>query len=223
MVSNYLQTHYSALYMKNDCFDSKRFGVITLLTVGGVFLGICFLDRVIALGVMELLKLSPLVYRTTANIPDLLLLLVCISTATMWTIYFFLVKRGVDNEQTRFLRLAATAVPVAYVLKSFLQFAFGRINTRAWLLVSGPIDFRLFQGTGERGGFPSGHMTVFTAFFAAVWCWYPRYRPLSASLLLTLGVALIATDYHFLSDVIAGAYAGLLVTVVSRRYLEKSC
>ena len=208
--------------MKNHCFDSTRFWIITLLALGGVFLGIMFLDGGIALWVMELLKMSPVVYRTTATIPDLLLLLVGSGTAAMWTVYCYLVTRGVENSQTRFLKLAATVLPVSYLLKSFLQFAFGRINTRAWLLVSGPIDFRLFHGSGERGGFPSGHMTVFTAFFAAVWCCYPRYRTLSASFLLTLGVALIVTDYHFLSDVIAGAYTGLLLTIVSGRFLEKS-
>jgi membrane-associated phospholipid phosphatase len=208
--------------MKIYFSEAKKFGVITLLALGGIFLGIGFLDRPIAQAVMGLLQLSPVLCRATANIPDLLLVLVCIGTAAMWTVYFFLTKRGVDNELTRFLRLAATSVPVAHALKSILQFAFGRINTRAWLRVSGPIDFRFFQGTGERGGFPSGHMTVFTAFFAALWCCYPRYRLLSASLLLILGVALIATDYHFVSDVIAGAYAGLLVTVVSRRYLERT-
>ena len=208
--------------MKKYCFDSTRFWIITLLAFGGVFLGIMFLDGGIALWVMELLKLSPVVYRTTATIPDLLLLLVGSGTAAMWTVYCYLVTRGVENSQTRFLKLAATVLPISYLLKSFLQFAFGRINTRSWLLVSGPIDFRLFHGSGDRGGFPSGHMTVFTAFFAAVWCCYPRYRTLSASLLLILGVALIVTDYHFLSDVIAGAYTGLLLTVVSGRFLEKS-
>lgn len=209
--------------MKNYCSASKRFGVITLLASGGIFLGIMFLDREIALGVMRLITLSPLIQRTTARIPDLLLLLVSSGTVVMWTAYYYLVKRGVHNQQTRFLRLAATALPAAYVLKSLLQFAFGRINTRVWLLVAGPLDFRMFQGTGDRGGFPSGHMTVFTAFFAAVWCCYPRYRLLSASLTLTLGAALIGTDYHFFSDVIAGFYAGLLVTAVTCRFMEKPC
>jgi membrane-associated phospholipid phosphatase len=207
--------------MRNYCFDSKRLVIATLLAFVGGFLGIAFLDGGIALVVLELLKSSHLLLWTTINIPELLPLVACFCTAATWTVYFFLVKRGVANQHTRFLRLAAIAVPAAYILKSFLQFAFGRIKTRAWLLVSGPIDFRMFQGTGKRGGFPSGHMTVFTALFAAVWFCYPRYRPLSAFFLVTLGMALIATDYHFFSDVIAGAYAGLLVTVVGRRYLEK--
>jgi membrane-associated phospholipid phosphatase len=223
MVPYYVQTHYSALQMKNYCFDSKRLGIITLLAVGGVFLGIMFLDRFIALGVMELLNSSPLLKQTAANMPSFLLLPVCIGSVALWTAYFSLVKRGVANEQTRFLKLASVAVPVAYLMKSPLQFAFGQINTRVWPLLSGIIKFRYFRGFWERGGFPSGHMLVFTAFVAAVWCCYPRYRILSASLLFILGVTLIATNHHFLSDVIAGVYAGLLVTVVSIRCLEKSC
>ena len=55
-------------------------------------------------------------------------------------------------------------------------------------------------------------MTVFTAFGIAVWLYYPHYRRPVIITLLILGAALIATDYHFLSDVIAGAYLGVLIT-----------
>ncbi len=207
--------------MNDDYFNRKNLVVISLLAFVTVLVSIMLLDGRIALAVMEVLRSSPMLHRAIANLPDLLLLLVCIGTAAMWTDYFFLVHRRGRNQQTRFLRLAATAVPLAFLLKTFLQFAFGRITTRAWLYVCGPIDFWLFHGTGDRGGFPSGHMTVFATFFAAVWYCYPRYRPLAATLLVILGVALIATDYHFLSDVIAGAYAGMLVTVVTRQYLGR--
>lgn len=210
------------LYMNDNYFKTKNLVVITMLVFAAVLFSIAFLDRGIALGVMQLIRSSAILHRTTANMPDLLFLLVCIGTAIMWADYFFLTRRKGHNEQTQFLRLAATATPFAFLLKSFLKFIFGRINTRAWLAGGGPIDFQFFHGTGERGAFPSGHMMVFTAFFAAVWCFYPRYRPLAAGLLFLLGAALIATDYHFLSDVIAGAYAGLLVTLFTRHYLIKS-
>lgn len=207
--------------MNDDYFNRNKLAVISLLAFVTVLVSIKLLDRRIALAVMEVLRSSPILHRTTANLPDLLLLLVCIGTAAMWADYFFLVRSRGHNQQAQFLRLAATAVPFAFLLKTFLQFAFGRITTRAWLHDCGPIDFWLFHGTGDRGGFPSGHMTVFATFFAAVWYRYPPYRSLAATLLITLGAALIATDYHFLSDVIAGTYTGLLVTVVTRRYLVR--
>ena len=62
---------------------------------------------------------------------------------------------------------------------------------------------------------------VFTAFLAAVWLFYPRYRSLSVGFLLILALALVATDYHFLSDVIAGAYLGLVTTTLARYLFQK--
>ncbi len=200
---------------------SKKLAWLSLLPLAAVLVCIAFLDRGIALAVMRMLRSSSVLHRATADMPDLLLLVVCAGTAFMWVAYFFLARRNGHNERTRFLRLAATATPIAFVAKDLLKFVFGRINTRAWLKGGGPIDFQFFHGTGDRSGFPSGHMMVFTAFFAAVWHYYPRHRPLAAVFLLLLGAALIATDYHFLSDVIAGAYAGVLVTLLSRRCLTK--
>ena len=52
---------------------------------------------------------------------------------------------------------------------------------------------------------------MFVALGITVWKEYLRYRALSAAILSVLALALILTDYHFVSDVIAGAYLGVLV------------
>jgi membrane-associated phospholipid phosphatase len=83
-----------------------------------------------------------------------------------------------------------------------------------------PLQFNWFHGAGI-GCFPSGHMTVFTAFGVAIWYSYPRCRRLTALGLVLLGMALIVTDYHFLSDVIAGAYVGLLLDHGIRHVLKR--
>jgi membrane-associated phospholipid phosphatase len=64
-------------------------------------------------------------------------------------------------------------------------------------------------GGSERSSFPSGHM-VLAAAFAGVFMRYYRASiwPFSALLLLAAGL-LIYGDWHFLSDVIAGAFVGL--------------
>jgi membrane-associated phospholipid phosphatase len=54
-------------------------------------------------------------------------------------------------------------------------------------------------------------MVVIVTLLAALWRFYPKSRPCCLLLGLILGVALIATDYHFLSDVIAGAYVGVFL------------
>jgi membrane-associated phospholipid phosphatase len=138
----------------------------------------------------------------------------------MWLAYMILSRNKGSDELLRFLQLAATTVPVSYLLKTFLQFAFGRTNTRLWLAGDMPLQFNWFHGAGI-GCFPSGHMTVFTAFGVAIWYTYPRHRRLTALGLVLLGVALIITDYHFLSDVIAGVYIALLLDYGVRHLLKR--
>jgi len=184
---------------------------ITVGTMLAIFASIRFLDRQLALAVMGFLKASRFLHTATANIPDILFLFVCVSTSAMWLDYFYLSRHKGRADQLRLLQLGANAVPAAYLVKEVLQFVFGRTNTRAWLVTGAPDQVNWFHGGGV-GGFPSGHMTVFTAFAVAFCSVYPCYRRLAVLGLAVLGAALIITDYHFLSDVIAGAYVGLLVT-----------
>ena len=123
--------------------------------------------------------------------------------------------------QAQFFQLAASAVPAAYLIKIFLQNAFGRTSTRLWLRVGGPIEFRWFNPV-ENGGFPSGHSMVFAAFFTAVWLYHPRLRPLSIAAIALLGISLLLTSYHFVSDIIAGICFGVLITTGIHRYLARS-
>jgi membrane-associated phospholipid phosphatase len=101
-----------------------------------------------------------------------------------------------------------------------LKHLFGRMNTRAWL--ENPVDrsFHWFHGGGEYSSFPSGHMAVFTTLAVACWLIFPKYRAACLAAIVGLGIALIATDNHFLSDVIAGGYLGLVVLVGTDRSLE---
>ena len=57
-------------------------------------------------------------------------------------------------------------------------------------------------------------MLVLTPLFIALWHFYPRYRLYYGIAGLCLGAALIVTEYHFLSDVIAGACIGAAVYLV---------
>jgi membrane-associated phospholipid phosphatase len=95
------------------------------------------------------------------------------------------------------------------------------INTKVWLTLRSSYGFHWFDGGGDYSGFPSGHMAVFTALVLPVVRCFPRLKFVCLVLLLLLGVALIVTGYHFLSDVIAGALLGYLVDRGSWRLLPK--
>jgi membrane-associated phospholipid phosphatase len=188
---------------------------------GGVAVCDRYLDIPLALAVQRFCRLSPFWARHTADIPDLLLLAACGITLVSCSCYLYLVHRQIFTRLTRLCHLTAIAVPVSFGVKFCSKFLFGRINTRVWLAHPQSYGFNWFHGGATTSGFPSGHMAVFAALAAAVWRCYPRYRSLCLLSTLLLGVALVATNYHFLSDVIAGAYVGVCVEAFTCRGLER--
>ncbi len=182
--------------------------LFTLLTALITIVAIKFLDARIAASVMNFIRSVHKLRQVTERIPDILPHLVGIGTVLLWGIYFYRSRKTTDDNEVQFLRLAATALPVAYLVKTLLKFVFGRTGPRGWLIHKEPLAFHWFKIWSS--SFPSGHMLVFVAFGAAVLFYYPKYRLLVLILLGLLGIALIGTDYHFLSDVIAGAYFGFI-------------
>jgi membrane-associated phospholipid phosphatase len=185
-----------------------------------VVLSSTFLDERIALGFDHLLRSDPRLSRYASGIPDLLLPAVLLLSGFMWWMYFRRVRRGSRDDKTRFFLLSGTALPAAYLAKVTLKWFFGGINTRVWLENPVGRSFRWFHGGGDYSGFPSGHMAVFTALAVACWLNFPKYRAGCLAVMISLGFALVATDYHFLSDVIAGAYLGIAVLAGTDRGLD---
>jgi membrane-associated phospholipid phosphatase len=179
-----------------------------------------FLDAGIALGFDHLLRSDPRLSRVASRIPDILLPAVLVLSGVLWAMYLRRARRGSRDGKTRFYLLAGTALPVAYVTKQMFKYVFGRMNTRVWL--ENPVDrsFHWFHGGGEYSSFPSGHMAVFTTLAVACWLTFPKYRVACLGVLIALGFAMVVTDYHYLSDVIAGGYLGLVVLVGIDRSLE---
>jgi membrane-associated phospholipid phosphatase len=146
------------------------------------------------------------------QIRDFLPPLTTLITAISWTGYFTRVRQGICDQHTLFFKIVGTAVPLAFLVKVMAKDIFGRINTRVWVADPNLYDgFHWLHGGGRYDGFPSGHMTVLTPLLVALWHYYPRYRPLYTSAFVALAISLVLTDYHFVSDVIAGAYLGMIV------------
>lgn len=176
-----------------------------------VYVCIKYLDRDVALLVQRQLYGNELWARHTSSLPDLLFGTVLFTTSACYILFRYRVSRGVVNLNTHTCMLLAVVAPVSYGVKSALKYVFGRITTREWLLSPGQYGFHWFQGGGAYSGFPSGHMLVFTALVAVMWRLYPAYRKGYFVFLLCMALALILTNYHFVSDVISGAYLGFLV------------
>ncbi len=179
-----------------------------------IFLILCayyFADKRMALFIAEVWTSSSRLAIFSANIPDFLFPLVCIVTAFAWAAYFYLAHKGVHNRHTQFFLLVANTIPLAFFLKSGLKYLFGRISTRFWLRHTNFTEFHWFHGVGYYTGFPSGHMAVFTTLALALWKFYPAHRSAYLGFLGALALALIVTNYHFISDIIAGVYLGFVI------------
>lgn len=197
-----------------------RNGSALLVVTGLVVLSCRYVDIPVALFFDGLLRWSGRWRHYTSHIPDALTGVVFIGTALSWLGYYVMRRRG-RSHAAGFLQLVGTCLPASLLVKEGLKFVFSRTNTRAWLAHRAPYGFHWFQGGGLYGAFPSGHMVVFSAVGTALWMYYGRFRPLYLGALGALALALVATDYHFVSDVLAGGYVGVMVALASRRFLAQ--
>ena len=81
------------------------------------------------------------------------------------------------------------------------------------LIGDGAYGFHPFQRGDDLGSFPSGHAARILS-FATVWfITTPRSRVIVAVICTPMLVSLVAMNYHFVSDVIAGSVLGGLVAM----------
>jgi membrane-associated phospholipid phosphatase len=109
-------------------------------------------------------------------------------------------------------------------IKNALKFIFGRTWPETWVqnnpsfIRDGVYGFHFMHGGTAYQSFPSGHMAATCTVISVLWIRYPRFRWFYLIVGLLIGAGLVGANYHFLSDVIAGAFVGLssgwLVTVI---------
>ena len=175
-----------------------------------------FLDSAISTVFYRLIRANHLM-PFVSHIPDMLFYIVAAVTVGSWLGYWYRIRHGFDDQHARFLKLCGTVAPLAFLAKMILQYLFGRSTPELWAIYHHAPRFHWFRAGEGYGCFPSGHMTVFTALTAALWRHYPRHRIAYLGFLLALAFALIATNHHFLSDVMAGAYLGVVICLLANR------
>jgi len=118
------------------------------------------------------------------------------------------------GENLKTLLACCLAIVVAVALKEQLKVAFGRTWPETWVdrnpswIGDGAYGFHPFHGGRGWTSFPSGHMTQITALAAVLWHRVRCLRLIWAALVLLVAVGLLGSDYHFVGDMIAGAYLG---------------
>jgi PAP2 superfamily. len=115
------------------------------------------------------------------------------------------------------LFVACISLIVADDFRISLGDVFGRYWPETWthdnpsLIGTGTYGFHAFQRGDDVGSFPSGHACRILG-FAGVWMIaMPGTRVIAMVLSVPMLVSLVAMDYHFVSDVIAGSVLGALI------------
>ena len=106
-------------------------------------------------------------------------------------------------------------------IKTSLKVVFGRYWPKTWiannlsLIHDNVFGFNWWHGFGNQGSFPSGHSTYIG--FCCVWLCYaqPRLNYVWITGLILMPLGLIALDYHFLGDCLAGISLGYTLGLVS--------
>lgn len=117
----------------------------------------------------------------------------------------------------------AIVLIVSDQIKEQVKFVFGRTWPDTWidhnpsLIQNGAYGFHPFTGGIAYASSPSGHTTVTVAAMSVLWVAYPRLRLLWVALSMTEGVALISLNYHFVGDVVGGAFLGALCGLSAAR------
>jgi len=120
----------------------------------------------------------------------------------------------------------AIAILVAIALKEQLKFMFGRTWPETWTnnnpsyIKDGVYGFFPMKGWGAGRAyhaFPSGHMTAISVAAVSVALNWPRLRWLMTVPVAIVAVGMIGANYHWVSDLIAGAFLGAGVAVAAHR------
>ena len=190
---------------------ARNWAIEFCLTGAAVVLSYFWLDRPIALFVHEHLRgfdaFAMLTYVPAITIP----LAVAAFTAVALRV---LSGRALSRLQTVIV-LAGASLAVSEAIKVQLKYAFGRTWPETWVrdnpsfIRDGVYGFYPFHGGPGFAAFPSGHMSAICALLSVFWVCYPRLRVLYALVMAVVGIGLIGADFHFLSDVIAGAFLGI--------------
>ena len=191
---------------------------LSILVCCGIGLAIAFLDRPAATWSHAAFPDQRLWFNALTHIVDPVLplatigLVIALAAASLG---YQLARVG------RVLVACCIAVILVVTLKDQAKYAFGRLWPETWVdnnpswIGSGAYGFSPFHGGRGWASFPSGHMAVISAPACVVWRNVSNLRVVIALSVTLVAVGLYGSDYHFVSDILAGTLLGVLVGYVT--------
>jgi len=114
---------------------------------------------------------------------------------------------------------------VAEAIKDQLKWCVGRYWPETWvnnnpsLIQDGAYGFHPFHKGVAFESFPSGHTLVVFSLASIAWLLWPRWRWLWSLAALAVVVGLLGMNYHFVGDIVAGAFLGSITGSCTTRML----
>lgn len=113
---------------------------------------------------------------------------------------------------------------VSLILISIVKYPIKYIFARHWpasfcnnlsLLNDGVYGFSFFNIGKAYEAFPSGNAAKIFSMATIIWYFYPRWRWLGVLLVILSVIGVVGLYYHFVSDIIGGAFLGITITVLT--------
>lgn len=114
-----------------------------------------------------------------------------------------------DRRQARCMLYIFSAIAVSGIAANLIKWLLGRWRPKMFF-PEGLYGFEFFGVGYGQTSFPSGHATTAWALAFTLSLLYPRLRLLWISLALLVAVSRVVIGAHYTSDVVMGAYVGIL-------------
>jgi membrane-associated phospholipid phosphatase len=121
-------------------------------------------------------------------------------------------RRRFHGARHAVILISISAVLALVTNDIFLKPIFGRMSVDEFLYWPSHYGFYFFKG-GWKTNFPSGHMALVIAGVTVGWREFLRLRWLFVAVVVVVAFLLLYGEWHFVSDLIAGALWGNLVAL----------
>jgi len=137
--------------------------------------------------------------------------------AALFVFFKFFRRRPIAANRALFL---FAAVAVSGLTTDLIKPLVGRLRPKL-LFEANLYGFEPLRIGYEYNSFPSGHATTVFALAAALTLFFPRWRLPLAGFAVVVGMSRIVVGAHYLSDVLAGAYVGIMTVFLLVLYCRR--
>ena len=159
-------------------------------------------------------------YGGAAGKPEAYLIIAAVIIAVCHAAAYFNVVAETKARLKRYQDAALffiVAVLAGGIVVNIVKPIIGRIRPRG-LFEDGSYGFHMFSTDWGMNSFPSGHTQMAFSMAIALTLIYPRYDVLYFLIAAALGASRFLGSVHYLSDVVMGAYVGIVVPLLVKQY-----